>query len=313
MRVLITGGTGFLGRHLQQVFPKYNSVDSYFIGSYTCDLRNQSAVNAYFLEHQFTHVIHLAASVGGIGANQQNPGKFCYENLIMGCNVIEAARLAKVKKLVCVGTVCSYPKHCEVPFVEEDLWKGYPEETNAPYGIAKKALLEMLKGYHTQYGLDYSYLIPVNMYGEFDNFDPESSHVIPALVDKFIQAQRNQDDSVEIWGTGKATREFVHASDVSRAITQSLTTETGTEPINVGSGEEISIDNLAEKIAKAVGWSGGVNYLSNKPDGQPRRLISSKKARLILDYEPKITLDEGLQRLVDWRKATWYPEYNPGP
>ncbi|MCL4168017.1 UNVERIFIED_CONTAM: hypothetical protein GTU68_023124, partial [Idotea baltica] len=276
------------------------------------DLRNQSAVNAFFLEHQFTHVIHLAASVGGIGANQNNPGKFCYENLIMGANVIEAARLARIKKLVCIGTVCSYPKHCEIPFVEEDLWKGYPEETNAPYGIAKKALLEMLKGYHTQYGLDYSFLIPVNMYGEFDNFDPNSSHVIPALVDKIINAQRYSQDHIRVWGTGKATREFVHASDVSDAIVAALNIETGLEPINVGSGEEISIEDLTGKIAEAVGWSGGGNYQSDKPDGQPRRLISSEKARLILGYKPKITLDEGIKRLVEWRKATYYADYNPG-
>jgi nucleoside-diphosphate-sugar epimerase len=276
-----------------------------------CDLRNQAAVNAFFLEHKFTHVIHLAASVGGIGANKQNPGKYCYENLIMGCNVIEAARLANIKKVVCVGTVCSYPKFCQVPFVEEDLWKGYPEETNAPYGIAKKAILEMLKGYHTQYGMDYTYLIPVNMYGEFDNFDPKSSHVIPALVDKIIAAKRKGSNTIEVWGTGKATREFVHASDVANAIVKALYIETDVEPLNVGSGEEISIADLVDKIAIAAEWSGKMKWLSDKPDGQPRRLISSEKAYRILDYQPEITLDEGLKRLVAWREATCLPENSP--
>jgi len=206
---------------------------------------------------------------------------------------------------------CSYPKHCEIPFVEEDLWKGYPEETNAPYGIAKKAILEMLKGYHTQYGMDYTYLIPVNMYGEFDNFDPKSSHVIPALVDKIIAAKRKGSNTIEVWGTGKATREFVHASDVANAIVKALYIETDVEPLNVGSGEEISIADLVDKIAIAAEWSGKMEWLSDKPDGQPRRLISSEKAYRILDYQPEITLDEGLKRLVAWREATCLPENSP--
>jgi len=242
--------------------------------------------------------------VGGIGANMHNPGRFCYENLIMGCNVIEAARLAKVQKVICVGTVCSYPKFCPIPFKEDDLWLGYPEETNAPYGVAKKALLEILKGYHTQYGMDYTFLIPVNMYGEFDNFDHNSSHVIPALVDKILKAKRLGHDSIKVWGSGKATREFVHASDVAECIARSLDITTGPEPINVGSGEEVSIKDLVDKIAKATLWDGTIEYESDKPDGQPRRLISSQRAFEKLNYLPEIELSVGLKRLIHWRMAT---------
>ena len=303
MKVLITGGSGFLGRHLQDRFATSPNI-FHSISSSDCDLRNQSAVQAFFLENQFTHIIHLAASVGGIGANQKNPGKFCYENLMMGCNVIETARLTKIKKVVCVGTVCSYPKFCKVPFLEDDLWNGYPEETNAPYGVAKKALLELLRGYKAQYGMDYTFLIPVNMYGEFDNFDHNSSHVIPALVDKIIKAKRLFKDDIKVWGTGNATREFVHASDVAECVARALETDTGPEPINVGSGEEISIKDLVDKIAQKVGWDGNIKYETDKPDGQPRRLISSKRAFDKLNYLPEINLDEGLLRLVKWRMGT---------
>lgn len=307
MKILVTGGTGFLGMHLRNRFDLESIVEVsqvYYAGSRHCDLRNQAATISFLAEHQFDQVIHLAASVGGIGANMHNPGKFCYENLIMGTNIIEAARITHVKKIVCVGTVCSYPKFCDVPFMEDDLWKGYPEETNAPYGVAKKALLELLKGYHTQYGMDYTFLIPVNMYGEFDNFDPASSHVIPALVDKIIEAKRTGKDTIKVWGTGKATREFVHAADVSKALYLATKTDTGPEPINVGSGEEVAICDLVDMIAEAAEWCGKIEYESDKPDGQPRRLISSQRAKDKLGYEPSIPLKEGLKRLVAWREAT---------
>ena len=294
MKILVTGGTGFLGHHLQNN-QKHNKNQFFYASSKDCDLRNQNDVNAFFSKHRFDKVIHLAASVGGIGANQCNPGKFCYENLIMGCNVIESSRITDVKKIVVVGTVCSYPNICEVPFKEKNLWNGYPEVTNAPYGIAKKVLLELLKGYKMQYDLDYTFLIPVNMYGEHDNFDPDSSHVIPALIDKILEAKHNNLTSIEVWGTGKATREFVHAKDVSVAITKALDTTTDTEAINVGSGEEISIEKLVEKISRISGWTGKIKYLSTKPDGQPRRLIDSKRAYDILQYKPKINLDHGLK------------------
>ena len=309
MKILVTGGTGFLGKHLQNAFIRHNldmSIgindalsDINFINRKSVDLRNQREVNQYFSSYQYTHVIHLAASVGGIGANLDNPGKFSYENLIMGCNVVEASRVNKVRQLICVGTVCSYPSETPIPFREEDLWKGYPEPTNAYYGIAKKAIQNMLEGYYRQYNMDSAYLIPVNMYGEYDNFSPESSHVIPALIKKVLD---NDTGVISVWGTGRATREFVYAGDVANAIISSIDTLSHPDPVNIGSGEEISMSQLIKLLIELCDKPMHIVYDTSKPDGQLRRLISSERAATYLGYESKMSLTDGLRRTIEWYK-----------
>lgn len=308
MRILVTGGTGFLGRHLQKVFSsqKMNVAvndmqlpdGANFINSSFVDLRNQMATRDLLSRGEFSHVIHLAAAVGGIGANQQNPGKFSYDNLMMGCNVIEACRTTYVKQLIFVGTVCSYPNNTPVPFREEDLWNGYPETTNAPYGIAKKALWSLLDGYHKQYEMESAYLIPVNMYGEHDNFSPSSSHVIPALIDKVLKAN----DKIDVWGTGSATREFVYAGDVAKAIFSSLDVVLKPDPINIGSGEEISMSDLVKLIIELCNKDLKIEYDHSKPDGQMRRLISSERAKEIIGHTSSMSLRDGLHRTIQWYK-----------
>lgn len=308
MRILVTGGNGFLGRHLQKLFSS-QKIDIHinntnlpdgvnFIDSSFVDLRNQIETNDLLFRGEFSHVIHLAAAVGGIGANQQNPGKFSYDNLIMGCNVIEACRTTYVEQLIFVGTVCSYPNNTKVPFKEEDLWNGYPEPTNAPYGIAKKALWSLLDGYYKQYGMKSAYLIPVNMYGEHDNFSPSSSHVIPALIDKVLKAH----DKIDVWGTGSATREFVYAGDVAKAIFSSLNVVLKPDPINIGSGEEISMSDLVKLIISLCNKDIKIEYDYSKPDGQIRRLISSDRAKEIIGYTSSMSLVDGLYRTIQWYK-----------
>ena len=264
------------------------------------DLTQREAVSQMYVQLRPDIVIHLAAEVGGIGANRASPGRFFYANLAMGMHLIEQARDAGLKKIVMVGTVCSYPKHTPVPFREDDLWNGYPEGTNAPYGIAKKALLVMLQAYRQQYGLNGVYLIPVNLYGPGDNFDLETSHVIPAMIRKFVDARVSGAAEVTLWGTGSASREFLYVEDCARAIVMATQRYDGAEPVNIGTGREITIRDLAEKIRGIVGYRGRIIWDSTKPDGQPRRCLDTSRAKAAFGFEATTGFDEGLQRTVDW-------------
>jgi GDP-L-fucose synthase len=248
-------------------------------------------------------VIHLAAEVGGIGANRANPGRYFFANMAMGLHVIEEARASKVEKVVQVGTVCAYPKFATVPFREDDLWSGYPEETNAPYGIAKKSLLVMLQAYREQYGLNGIYLLPVNLYGPGDNFDPESSHVIPALVRKFVTARDQGDPEVVAWGTGSASREFLYVDDAARGIVLATEHYDGQEPVNIGTSHEITIKDLVELIGRLTGYEGTIRWDTTKPDGQPRRKLDTSRARELFGFDAAIGLEEGLQRTISWWEA----------
>lgn len=299
MKILVTGGTGFLGKSLTNLLSKYG-LDFASIGSKEADLTSYSITYDMLDYYKPDVVVHLAASVGGIGANRDNPGSFFYRNIMMGLNIIESCRLLDIKKVVQIGTVCSYPKFTNVPFKEEDLWNGYPEETNAPYGIAKKSLLVMLKAYREQYGLNSISLLPSNLYGPNDNFDDRSSHVIPALIKKFVVAKQEGHTEVTVWGTGAATREFLYVDDASEAIVKSLSVDSNEEAINLGGRGEISIRDLAEKIGILVGFEGDIVWDVSKPDGQPRRCLNSNKAYQILDWKPLVGFDEGLKRTIDW-------------
>jgi GDP-L-fucose synthase len=245
-------------------------------------------------------VIHLAAEVGGIGANRGNPGRFFYANMAMGLNMIEESRRSGLSKFVQVGTVCAYPKFTPVPFREEELWNGYPEETNAPYGIAKKSLLVMLQGYRDQYGLNGIYLLPVNLYGPRDNFDLESSHVIPALIRKFIAARDEGRDEVEVWGTGAASREFLYVEDAARAILMATEQYDGPEPVNIGAGREVTIRELIETIGKLTGYAGSIVWDTTKPDGQPRRMLETSRARDWFGFQADVELEDGLATTIAW-------------
>jgi GDP-L-fucose synthase len=245
-------------------------------------------------------VIHLAAEVGGIGANRENPGRFFYANAAMGINLVEESRRWGVEKFVQVGTVCAYPKFTPVPFEEDHLWDGYPEETNAPYGIAKKALLVMLQSYREQYGLDGIYLLPVNLYGPRDNFDLESSHVIPALIRKFVAARDSGSEYVDVWGTGSASREFLYVEDAARAIVLATERYDEPDPVNVGAGREVTIRELVEMIGGLTGFDGEIRWDATKPDGQPRRMLDTTRARERFGFEAEVDLEDGMRRTIDW-------------
>lgn len=302
-KILLTGGHGFVGQKVYEELIKVGAKkENIFIPkSKNLDLRifenAKKAVQGKDL------VVHLAANVGGIGYNQNFPGQLFYDNLIMGVNLIEAARKAKVKKFVQVGTVCAYPKFPEhIPFQEQDLWKGYPEETNAPYGIAKLALLEMLQAYRKQYGFNGIYLLPTNLYGPGDNFDPKSSHVIPALIKKFVEATEKKLPEVVVWGTGKASREFLYVDDAARAIVLAVQKYDKPEPVNIGSNNEVKIKQLVEVIGKITGFKGKIIWDKTKPDGQPRRKLNVSKAKKEFGFVSKVDFLEGLTKTVDWYK-----------
>tara|TARA_Y100000361_G_scaffold152155_1_gene170975 strand:+ start:2879 stop:3817 length:939 start_codon:yes stop_codon:yes gene_type:complete len=301
MRILVTGGTGFLGKNIQENLGQFMNQDYSLsvMGSSVYDLRCQHACRKMVQYHNPDVIVHAAGSVGGIGANQENPGKFMYENLIMGANLIERARIENVQKFVLLGTVCAYPKYTPVPFVEDELWNGYPEETNAPYGIAKKTLMRLLQAYGEQYGMRGANLIPVNMYGPHDHFNLTSSHVIPALILKFYNAMKNG-DGVELWGTGSASREFLYAPDCVKAIARAIETNVSLEPINIGTGKEITIKDLATEIAEQMGYEGQIKWQSDKPDGQPRRCLDTSKAKNLLDFEAETDLQTGLKQTIEW-------------
>jgi len=300
-KIIITGGTGFLGKAVRKALSDSNDTIIPLRGRGEWDLTKQKHVEYLFAHNTPDVIVHLAAKVGGIGANKQNPGLFMYENLVMGMNLIETARkYGKLKKFIMVGTVCAYPKFTPVPFKEEDIWNGYPEETNAPYGIAKKTLTEMLIAYHAQYGLQSTNLIPVNMYGPNDNFNPESSHVIPALILKIDRAISRGSNNIDIWGTGDASREFLYVDDCAEIIRKSIEKETTPHPINVGTGNEIKIRDLVLTLAKIMGYTGDITYHSDKPNGQPRRCLDVSKAYKVFGFEASMPLYEGLKHTVSW-------------
>ena len=298
-KILVTGGRGFLGSHVREEFLD-RCKDLICINSRTCDLTNPHLTESLITHHKPDVIIHLAAKVGGIGANQKYPGTYFYDNMMMGLNIIHSAMLLKVPKIVVIGTICAYPNNTPVPFKESDLWNGYPEATNAPYGIAKKALLVQCQAYREEFGLNAIYLLPVNLYGPRDNFDPGSSHVIPALIRKIVHAKDTEAGSVEIWGTGVPTREFLYASDAALGIR--LATESYDEPgpVNLGTGTEISINDLAYKIKDIIGWNGSFEFNTSKPDGQPRRCLDTTLAKEKFGFEAKVNFDVGLKDTIDW-------------
>ncbi len=303
-RVCVTGGGGFLGRVVVARLRERGCSDVFVVRKRDYDLVKGADVERLYAEARPDVVVHLAAVVGGIGANRENPGRYFYENLMMGVQLIEGARLCGVGKFVQVGTICAYPKFTPVPFREDDLWNGYPEETNAPYGIAKKALLVQCQAYRDQYGMNAVYLLPVNLYGPGDNFDPQTSHVIPALIKKFVDAQERGESSVEVWGTGAATREFLYVDDAAEGIVLAAESYDGRDPVNLGSGEEMSIRDLASVIAAETGFAGEIVWDSSKPDGQPRRALEVTRAAELFGFRARVGFAEGLRRTVEWYRAT---------
>ncbi len=301
-RIVITGGTGFLGRRLQAVLLQRGVAAEHLrIPTHDrFDLTCEADVARMVETMDPTVVIHLAAEVGGIGANRANPGRFFYANMAMGLHLIEHARRHGVAKFVQIGTICAYPKHTPVPFRETDLWNGYPEETNAPYGIAKKALGVMLAAYRAQYGLNGIFLLPVNLYGPGDNFDPQTSHVIPALIRKFCHAVDTGAETVEVWGTGSASREFLYVDDAARGIALATERYDQSDPVNLGAGFEITIRELAEKIQALTGFTGELVWDTTKPDGQPRRLLDTTRAAERFGFRAETDFDEGLRRTIEW-------------
>lgn len=301
-RICVTGGGGFLGKAVCARLKELGARAVFVPRRREFDLTRLDDVERLFDMAQPEVIIHLAAEVGGIGANEQNPGRYFYANMAMGLHLIEAARIHGIEKFVQVGTVCAYPKFCPVPFHESDLWSGYPEETNAPYGIAKRSLAVMLDAYRRQYGLNGVCLIPANLYGPHDNFDLESSHVVPAMIRKFCEAADNESDSVVCWGTGRATREFLFVDDAAEALACATARLNDSQPVNIGTGSEISIAELALLIARLTGFKGRIQWDHDRPDGQPRRRIDTREAKELLDWTAVTSLEEGLKRTIDWWK-----------
>ena len=302
MTTIVTGGAGFLGSHLVDLL-RADGIEPIVPRRADVDLTDTNAAAEFFAEKKPTQVFHLAAEVGGIGANRDNPGRYWYANLMMGVNVLEQARIHGTEKVVMVGTICSYPKFAPIPFREETLWDGYPEETNAPYGVAKKALLVGAQAYREQYGLNAIVLLPVNLYGPRDNFDLQSSHVIPALIRKMIEARDSGAAEVTLWGDGTPTREFLFVEDAARGLVLAGCDYNGAEPVNLGTGTEISIKDLAHLVAEATGFGGSIVWDTTQPNGQPRRQLDGSRAREQFGFEAQTSFADGLAQTVAWFEA----------
>lgn len=300
---MVTGGDGFLGKYVCQGLKERGCRDIFVAEKDQFDLVDVGAVKRAYRESSAQIVVHLAALVGGIEANRKNPGKFFYDNLMMGVLLMEEARLAKVEKFVALGTICCYPKYTPVPFREEDLWKGYPEETNAPYGMAKKMLLVQSQAYRRQYGFNSIFLMPVNLYGPHDNFNEATSHVIPALIKKCFDAVKQGKEEITVWGTGKATREFLFVEDAAQAILLATEKYDKADPVNLGAGFEISIKELAGLIAELSGFKGKIVWDSTKPDGQPRRMLDTSRAFDEFAFRAKTDFREGVKKTIDWYRS----------
>ncbi|MBI3942787.1 MAG: GDP-L-fucose synthase [Chloroflexi bacterium] len=299
-RVVVTGGAGFLGSYVVKQLKELGADHIFVPRSQEYDLTQLSAVQRMYADARPHMVIHLAAQVGGIGANREHPGEFFFNNLMMGTQLIEVGRQVKLAKFVAIGTICSYPKFTPVPFSEDDLWNGYPEETNAPYGLAKKMLLVQSQAYRDQYGFNSIFLLPTNLYGPGDNFDPRSSHVIPALIKKCIDAKAQGDDHIVVWGDGTPTREFLYAEDAARGIILAAQSYNASDPVNLGSGQEISIRDLVHLIAEQTGFQGRIIWDPDKPNGQPRRFVDHSRAEHLFGFRPEMPLQEGLRRTIQW-------------
>ena len=304
MKILLTGGSGFLGKNIRD-YLRTTEYQVNSLGSKVYDLRDSYACKKALENYLPDVIIHAAGSVGGIQVNKENPGKFLYDNLAMGMNMIERTRqhnnrLGKNIKFIMLGTICAYPKFTPVPFQESQIWNGYPEETNAPYGIAKKALMQLIQSYHEQYKFNGVNLLPVNMYGPHDHFNLTSSHVIPALILKFYNAMKEGKGQVEVWGSGSASREFLYAPDCVEAIVKAIETDIGPEPINIGIGTETTIKELVEEIAEQMGYEGDIVWQTDKPDGQPRRCLDVTRAKEVLNFEAKTDLKTGIKNTIEW-------------
>ncbi len=299
-RICVTGGAGFLGSFIQESLKKRGVTDIFIPLRKQYDLIEVSDIRRMLSDAKPDVIIHLAANVGGIGANMEHPAEFFYDNLMMGVQLIHESWKAGVEKFVAIGTICAYPKYTPIPFKEDDLWNGYPEETNAPYGLAKKMLLVQSQAYRKQYGFNSIYLLPVNLYGPRDNFNPKSSHVIPALIHKCYEAKLHHTPEVVIWGDGSPTREFIYAGDAAEGIIMATEKYDGPEPVNIGSGMEISIKDLAELIARLIGYEGKLVYDTGKPNGQPRRALDVSRAREYFGFTAKMSFEEGLKQTIDY-------------
>jgi GDP-L-fucose synthase len=301
--VIVTGGAGFLGSYVVEKLRERGAGSVFVVRSKDYDLRREEAVRRLFADVKATMVIHMAAVVGGIGANRAHPGQFFYDNLMMGASLMEQARQAGIAKFVAIGTICAYPKFTPIPFREADLWNGYPEETNAPYGLAKKMLLVQGQAYRQEYGFNSIYLLPVNLYGPGDNFDPASSHVIPALIKKCLDAVQQGSPAIEVWGDGSPTREFLYVRDAAEGIVLAAERYNSGEPVNLGSGYEISIRDLVALIAELTGFKGEIRYDPTKPNGQPRRQLDVSRARDWFGFQATTSFRDGLRETVEWYRA----------
>lgn len=299
-RVVVTGGGGFLGSFLVKALQHRGCRDIFVPDIKQYDLVKAEAVDRLYRDAKPDIVIHLAAKVGGIGANREKPGEFFYDNLMMGCQLMEAGRLAGIEKFVALGTICCYPKFAPVPFREDQLWDGYPEETNAPYGLAKKMLLVQSQAYRQQYGFNSIFLMPVNLYGPNDNFNPDTSHVIPALIKKIYDAKLGGKKEISVWGTGKATREFLYVEDAAEGIALATEKYGKSDPVNLGAGFEVSIKDLVELIVRLMDFRGNIAWDDTKPDGQPRRMLDTSRAEMEFGFKARTSFESGLQRTIEW-------------